>query len=223
MISITTNWKEVVDKMKANAKAVTSASVSTLNKVAAGALTTGTQEVTARYNIKRSELRETASGRQRIKVWKANRSDLNAHLDFWGRPISLSYFDAKSIVGLTQITRSKAGKVTRKELQRRPKQQGVSVVILKGGGRRLLKARFGQGANKDGSDKKLFLATMKNGHTGIFENVGGKLFQRNVITIASMFASKSVAPKIADRITKDFNTVFEAQLKYYTARQGGVD
>lgn len=189
-------------------RAVTSA----LNKTAAKARTAAISAVTEKYNIKKSHLGTTATGNSRIKMTAATMGNQQAVISISGRPMSLAYFGARQVVvsskGQIRLTARDKSRL----LKRKPGVMGVTVEILKGQRTAL------QGA---------FLAAVKAGntgfHIGVFQRHGSKrlpIFEKRMITLASMFGNKRVEDVIAKAVSDNFERIFAHELDYYTGKTG---
>lgn len=193
-------------------KRIQRAVVSALNKTAAKAKTAAMSAITDKYNIKKTHLGTTATGNSRIELKMASIGNQQAIISISGRPISLAYFGARQVVvsskGQVRLTTRDKSRI----LKRRPGSLGVSVEIIKG------KRTPLSGA---------FLAAVKAGdsgfHIGVFQRHGRKrlpIFEKRMITVASMFGSAAVEEVIRKSVKENFERIFLHELDYYTGRTG---
>lgn len=193
-------------------KRIQKAVASALNKTAAKAKTAAISAITDKYNIKKTHLGTTATGNSRIKLQAASIGNQQAIISISGRPISLAYFGARQVVvsskGQIRLTTRDKSRI----LKRKPGVMGVTVEIIKG------KRTPLQGA---------FLAAVKAGdsgfHIGVFQRHGRKrlpIFEKRMITVASMFGSKAVEDVIRKSVIENFDQIFSHELDYFTGRTG---
>jgi hypothetical protein len=181
------------------------AAARSLTKVIEQARTTAVNEIANKYNIKKSEMSKTSTGKNRLIVKPASMSNLEASLTITGRPISLSYFGAQQITSGSVITRGKDGLVAKsnKRLKARgPLMTGVSVEVFKG---------------KRTTLRRAFMAKVKSGHIGVFVRKGKErypILYKSSITIASMVNRDDIKNAIVARINEQWGKTFEHELSY---------
>jgi hypothetical protein len=185
-------------------RTVLRAATSALNKVATAAKTTTIEQITKNWNIKRSDLTTTGTGKNRLKVKPASMNSLTATLTIEGRPVSLSYFGAVQRIGNRVITR-KSGRTLLRAAGYKP--QGVTVEVLKG-----RKAHL----------RRAFLAGTRSGHVGVFIRKGKDhhpIINKYVITIGSMVRKPAVMDAIVGRIEEQWPKTFAHELEYYQGKK----
>ncbi|NTW87807.1 MAG: hypothetical protein HGB26_01485 [Desulfobulbaceae bacterium] len=171
-----------------------------INRAARSGKVFASEEIRKEYNLKAGELTP------RLKVYDAALSSMVARLEITGRPMSLSYFDAKQITATKVVSRKGKALITKRNRMRKagPVPIGVTAQVLKG------RTAFLQ---------KSFMAKMRSGHIGVFVNKGGRrIMEKNVITIPSMVANTRVMPKLLRRIEERLMIEFPRQLEYYLNR-----
>ena len=204
------DWGRLVATLK-------KATTSTLNKVIAQAKTAAVNVVTDRWNIKKSDLTTTGTGKGRLKITRATWRNQSATMEISGRPLSLALFRPSQIMGTTDIARLiemiKTGKLTRHTRKAGMKKaglvpQGIAVQLLKTGKPTLLYSSF--------------LARVKAGrdgeHRGVFNRITKSrlpIMEKRLITVASMFAEDKVIRKIERVVSEKTDEIFERELEYY--------
>jgi len=111
------------------------AATSTVNKLMTQAKTTAVNEAVKHWNIKKSDLTTTSTGKGRLQIHRATWSDMTSTLTITGRPLSLSLFGAKQIMGQRTAKMGDAirkGRVTAKMKNAGPVPKGVIVQLMKG-------------------------------------------------------------------------------------------
>lgn len=189
---------------------VRSATTRTLNELGSKAKTISVKSVTERFLIKKKDLSETSTGDSRIKMRAAYRGNDTVVIDIEGRPISLAYFGAK------QVTRTVHGvRITDRKGSRAQKRskldQGVTVEIVRG-----KKTTLGHS----------FIAKVKAGktgglHTGVFIRSGKArlpIYEKRMITVASMFQRSSAFEAIESMVSTDFTQILARNLDWYQSR-----
>lgn len=198
---------EMLDPKKAQ-----QAASSAMNKMLNQTRTAGVKKVTETYNIKRSDITATGTGKARLSVKRATWSNMTATLYITGRPISLSYFGAKQVVGATVRARLgsaiKQGKVSKRMKNAGPLPQGVMVELIRG------RKTFMPHA---------FLATMKNGHIGVFTRHGKArlpILEKSMVSVPSMFSSRPIKEEIQRVISEKWPGIFKHEMTYFMGKKG---
>lgn len=190
------------------------AAASTINKLMTQAKTAAVNEAVNVWNIKKSDLTTTSTGKGRLQVRRATWNDTSSTLTITGRPLSLSLFGAKQIMGATVRARMgdaiRKGRVTGKMKKAGPVPQGVIVQLMKG------KTTF---------LRKAFLARVKAGdqghHIGVFNRQGVKrlpILEKRLITVPSMFAQDRIIQAVEKTVSDNFQKVFNHELQFYLNR-----
>jgi hypothetical protein len=175
-----------------------------LNKLMDRVKVAATDQVVKKWNIKKSDLSTTTTGKARISIKRATWTTQQVTLFISGRPLSLSLFNARQIIGSRLMQRAKggglkAGKVGHRMRTAGPLPNGVIEEIHRGSNVYLRRA---------------FMAQMKNGHVGIFHRSGKKIVERNVITVPSMFDKPEVQQEIERVIEQKWEPIFRHEIKY---------
>lgn len=196
---------EIFDPKKAQ-----QAATSAINKMMDQTRTAGVKKITETYNIKRSDITATGTGKARLSVKRASWSNMTATLSISGRSISLSYFGAKQVAGATVRARLgsaiKQGKVSRQMKNAGPVPQGVMVELVRG------RKTFMPHA---------FLTTMKNGHIGVFNRHGKArlpILEKSMVSVPTMFSSRPVKEEIRRVISEKWPGIFKREIAYYMGR-----
>jgi hypothetical protein len=187
------------------------ATTSTLNKVMAQAKTAAVNVVTDRWNIKKSDLTTTGTGKARLKITRATWQDQSVTLEISGRPLSLALFNPRQVMGATVKHRLgeliKTGKVTGRMKKAGPVPQGVMVQLIKGQPTYLRTAFLARvKAGKDGS------------HIGIFNRTSKRrlpIMEKRLITVASMFAKGNVIQEVERVVNEKTHDIFKREMEYY--------
>jgi hypothetical protein len=186
------NIKEALDHRK-----VASAMRMAINDAARAGRTAASREILAKFNVKATKVNQELKN-----VRMATNTNQSAVIQAKGRPIPLLYFGAREIKGplVAHLGRKavygRHMRLTPREarlLKRRGMGRGIMVSIEKG---------------KKTILRHAFMATMANGHMGVFERIRGKtgrrgkgylekIEQKAVITIASMFGQEQVQKRVA--------------------------
>lgn len=189
--------------------AVQPAMTRTLNEMGKKSKTVVTKSITSNYNIKQKDLAETSTGHSRIKLYPASRGADVVTVEARGRPISLAYF------GATQVIKTGSGYQMKdrngSRFQKRTKlSQGVTVEITKG-----QKTAF----------RSSFIVPVKAGksgfHTGVFNRYGKSrlpVFEKKVITVASMVNNSNAFELISKMVKDEFSTILFRNLNWYGSR-----
>lgn len=168
---------------------------STMNKVIRSVKSLTSEEIRKRYNVPKAILDE------RLTLFTAKMSDLEATLVIGGRSVSLSYFGAKQFNRNVVTTRK--GSTVRK---RATKFQGVEVEVIRGRRTEL---------------KSAFFRRFKSGHLGIVTRTGKGRYPIRVmsaISIASMFNQVEINDAIVAKIDADLERLFWHELEFYLSR-----
>jgi len=175
-------------------KRIPSAARMAINDGARAGRTTAGKGIRERWNIKAAKLNDELKN---IKM--ATNSNLVAIIQAKGRPISLTYFDAKWTRG-RRVTTGKSSKT----LKRAASSGGVTVRILKGQVTRLPHA---------------FIAATRAGKTGtylgVFQRSGDDrlpIVNKAAVTIATMFNQKPIFDRTVETIIDRAESRFEHHL-----------
>ena len=193
---------------------------STMNKVIKGVKALTSAEIRKIYNVPKAILDE------RMSIFTARMSDLEATLVIGGRSISLSYFGMTAIAGNRRVTvslsktdRGTRGKAKTQVLKRSPASQGVSVEVIRG--------------RRTSLSKSAFVAIMNSGHVGIMHRGPGSiksrassrgmkhkqaLYENTVVSIATMFNRAEVNDAVVAKIDSDLESTFWHELEFYLNR-----
>lgn len=194
-----TGYKEALGIF--DSKPVKKAAASALRKVAKAAVSTASSEIRGVYNVKKSDLDP------RVKLSLPRIDNLSAVINISGKGMSLSYFGAKQTAQNRTITR--AGKDMKvKTMKRSATFQGVTVEVEKG---------------KKTQLRSAFMTRMKSGHIGVMRREGKArlpIFEKKVISLASMLENAKVAPVVLDKINERWGVIFPQELKYFLSKQG---
>lgn len=220
MFTCTGFKKALDDATKETIADVKAAIRSAMNKVIKGVKTLTSTEIRRIYNVPKKVLDE------RLSVFSARMSDLEATLVIGGRSVSLSYFGMTAVAGnkrttvsLIKTDRGTRGKAKTKEAKRALKNQGISVEVIKG--RRITLS------------KSAFVATMKSGHIGVMHRGAGviksraaskgvkykqAIYENAVVSIATMFRKAEVNDAVVAKIDAELESTFWHELEFYTNR-----
>ncbi|MDU0458524.1 MAG: phage tail protein [Geobacteraceae bacterium] len=190
------------------------ATASALNKVMNQAKTAAVNAVTDRWNIKKSDLTTTGTGKARLKITRATWESQVVTLNISGRPLSLSLFAPRQVIGATVRSRLgnaiKTGKITGRMKKAGPVPQGVLVQLLKGQTTYLHKS---------------FLASVRAGnagnHIGVFNRMGKSrlpILEKRLISVPSMFAKGNIIQEVEKVVNEKFDGIFRHELDYYLKR-----
>lgn len=190
------------------------ATTSALNKVMNQAKTAAVNAVTEKWNIKKSDLTTTGTGKARLQIKRATWSSQTVTLEISGRPLSLSLFGARQVMGGTVRARLgdsiKKGKVTGRMKKAGPVPQGVMVQLLKGRTTYLHKS---------------FLARVRAGetghHVGVFNRKGKSrlpIREKHLISIPSMFTQGNAIQEVERVVNVKFDGILRHELDYYLKR-----
>lgn len=192
----------------------------TMNLVIKGVKALTVAEIRKVYNVPQAVLND------RLTVFSARMSDLEASLVIGGKSISLSYFgmtavvgNRRTTVGLKKTTKGVRGQVKTQVMKRDLANQGISVEVIKG--------------KRTMLSKSAFTAVMKSGHIGIMHRGAGAIksrasskgvkykqaiYENSVVSIATMFNRAVVNDAIIAKIDKDLEATFWHQLEFYINR-----
>jgi hypothetical protein len=169
-----------------------------INETVRGVRTAANKEIRAEWNVKASDLN------QKLRAIKmAKYGDLEGIVEARSASFSLSYFGATAFRGTMKQTRT-----TGQRLKRASSKSGVYVRIKKEGGVTRLPHSFlasvaaGKGAGS---------------HVGVFNRVGRKrlpIYERKVITVASMFGQQPVQ----DAAAKTVDEIFPRRFSHHIDR-----
>lgn len=181
----------------------------TLNELGKKSKTIITKAITNKYNIKQKDLAENSTGHSRLKMYAAARGTDVVSIEASGRSISMAYF------GATQVTRTATGYQMKdrkgSRFQKRTKMsQGVTVEINKGD-KTALRNAFISKVN----------AGTKGFHTGVFNRYGKSrlpIFEKRVITIASMVDGSDSSAAIHKLVDDEFSTILVRNLNWYGSK-----
>ncbi len=201
-------------KKTLNPKTFQAAATSTVNKLMAKAKTVAVNEAVNVWNIKKSDLTTTSTGKGRLQIQRATWSDMTSTLTITGRPLSLSLFGAKQIMGGSYRAKMgdaiRKGKVTGKMKKAGPVPQGVVVQLMKGHTTFLRKA---------------FLGRVKAGdqghHVGVFQRQGLErlpILEKRLITVPSMFAQVRIMQAVEKTVLGNAQKTFNHELEFYLKR-----
>lgn len=188
---------------------VRAAARTAIDRATSSGKTIASDEIRKVWNVKRPELDP------RIKITKPRLDDLTGVITISGRGMSLSYFGARQITGNRVVTRSKkqlkSDKIKRAMLKYGPLPQGVVVQVKHGKETVLMRNAFFAKvkAGKSGS------------HIGIFRRLSSKrlkIWEKNVISIASMAEDENVMTSVIKRIQERWEVEFPRQLDYYFSK-----
>ena len=168
---------------------------STLNKVVKSTKSLTSTEIRKVYNVPKAILD------QRLELFTAKISQLEAELVIGGKSVSLSYFNARQFSGASVITRAKTA--TRK---RASKFQGVEVEVQRGKRTQL---------------KSAFMQRFKSGHLGILTRTSKSRYPvlvKSAVSLATMFNQVGINAAIISKIDADLERVFWHELEFYLSR-----
>lgn len=195
-------------------KVFQAAATSTVNKLMVKAKTAAVNEAVNVWNIKKGDLTTTSTGKGRLEIQRATYSNMTSTMTITGRPLSLSLFGARQIMGGAYRTKDgdaiKQGRVTGRMKKAGPIPQGVSVQLKKGRTTLLRTA---------------FLSRVKAGnkgyHVGVFNRKGsGRLpvLEKRVITVPSMFSQPRIMQVVEKVISENQQKIFNHELEHYMNR-----
>jgi len=190
------------------------AATSTVNKLMAKAKTAAVNEAVNIWNIKKSDLTTTSTGKGRLQIQRATWSDMTSTLTITGRPLSLSLFGAKQIMGGSYRAKMgdaiRKGRVTGKMKKAGPVPQGVVVQLMKGHTTFLRKA---------------FMARVKAGdqghHVGVYQRQGRArlpIFEKRLIKVPSMFVQPRIMQAVEKTVSENTQKIFNHELEFYLNR-----
>jgi len=208
-VTIDENLKRLLDP-----STIQKVTASALNKVMSQAKTAAVNAVTDHWNIKKSALTTTGTGKARLQIKRATWQNQTVTLDISGRPLSLSLFGPRQVIGATVRSRLgdaiKKGKVTGRMKKAGPVPQGVLVQLLIGQTTYLHKS---------------FLASVRAGntgqHIGVFNRMGKSrlpIIEKNLISVPSMFAKGNVIKEVEKVVSDKFDGIFRHELDYFIKR-----
>lgn len=200
--------KEAMEKY--NPATVRRAARAAIDRATKSGKSIASEEIRKDWNVKKSDLDP------RIRTTPPRIDDLRGEISITGKSMSLSYFGARQISGATVRSRVgnnlKTGRVTRGMKAAGPLPSGVVVQILKGKDTVLL--------------RNAFMAKVKSGkkgasHIGVFRRSTNKrlpIYEKNVISVASMAAKPEVLRRVTDRIIERWQVEFPRQMEYFLSR-----
>lgn len=192
-------------------KVYQAAATSTVNKLMDKAKTAAVKEAVNIWNIKKSDLTASSTGKARLQVRRATWGDMTATLTITGRPLSLSLFGAKQVMGGSYRAKKgdaiSQGRVTATMKKAGPLPQGVLVQLKKG---------------KTTLLRNAFMARVKAGdqghHVGVFNRQGVKrlpILEKRLISIPSMFAQPQIMQAVNKVVYENFQKVLGHEIKFY--------
>lgn len=198
------------------------ATTSALNKLVSQVRTAAVKKVTDKWNIKRSDLTTTGTGKARLEIKRATWGNQTATLTITGRSVSLSYFGAiqlnrgATIAGkIGKFDKSNANKKTGSMITKAQKTglQGIAVQILKGGKTTMLPSAFFARVN----------AGYHGFHIGAFNRKGKArlpIAEKRLISIPSMFNQAPVMAEVQRVIDEKWSYIFVHELNFYLDKAG---
>lgn len=150
------------------------------------------------YNLKLADVNK------KLKVTKSRNADLQAVIEAAGKPIPLIYFKgAQQLTTQNRLITRTSGKQLKRAGNR---QQGVTVQIANG---------------KTITLPHAFIATMKNGHLGIFMRMGKgrlKIMEKAFVTIPTIFGGKTTMPRVKQMIQDKWPSIMRHELDYFMSK-----
>ena len=204
------NVKKLLDP-----KIYQAAATSTVNKLMDKAKARATAEVLKSWNISGRDLSKTSTGKGRLQVQRATWNNMTSILTITGRPLSLSLFGAKQIMGGSYRAKMgdaiRKGRVTGKMKKRGPVPQGVVVQLMKGHTTFLRKSFLGR-----------VQAGNQGHHVGVFQRQGESrlpILEKRLITVPSMFAQPRVMQAVEKTVSENTQKIFDHELEFYLSRR----
>jgi hypothetical protein len=213
MFKIELKGLKEVEKML-DPKIYQAAATSTVNKLMAKAKTAAVDKAVTIWNIKKSDLTTSSTGKARLQVRRATWGDMTATLTITGRPLSLSLFGAKQVMGgsyrAKKVDSIRQGRVTAKMKKAGPLPQGVLVQLQKG---------------KTTLLRSAFMARVKAGdqghHVGVYQRQGPArlpILEKRLITVPSMFAQPRIMQAVEKAVSENTQKIFNHELEFYLNR-----
>lgn len=171
---------------------------SAIDKLSKQAKTEASSVIRERYNIKKGDLDP------KMKIDPPRVDNLRAVISVTGRPISLTYFGAKQLTAQNRIITRTSGR----QLKRAGRNQlGVTYSIAKGQPPRTL--------------PHAFIATMKNGHIGVFmrKGLGRSIIERNMVTLATLFGGKVTMEKVQQLVQQKWPGIMKNEWLFFSKKK----
>lgn len=207
MISISVSGDKAL-MARLDPKKVQSAAKAAIGRTKTSAKTEATKLITRFWNISKSNLETTATGKPRIEVSGRVTDDLKATITFISGGISLVYFGAKEFRLTVARSKQTAQRLGQKYQRGTKELLGIRVQTLRGGRVALLRQ---------------FFATMKSGHKGVFrrdERSGKtKIIESSAVGIGTMVSQ----PRVLKPLRLFIFDTFERRMTHELKRLKVVD
>jgi len=187
-VSVTSNLNEVKARYSdASSRVVAPAAARALNRTAVTVRREVSSKIRLTYALPAADVKE------QIRIMPATKARLEVRIVASGKRIPLYSFSAKQL-----------------KIRRGGKGGQVTVKVLRAGGRKVVTGR-------KGLTGRPFIATMKSGHTGVFQRVGkGRLKIKELfsIDVPSAMVSQRLSKALRGVATSRFAIEFNRELKF---------